>query len=172
MGVCRSLITGHGGEIRLVQLAAGDPAFQVELPCAAREKPSGPAQGNGRDAHSLTALVIEPSQAIQAQLRGLLADRGYRVVPVNSSDEGLDLAQRLRFDAIFCSVHAPGLNWVETAEQVTSRVGGFVLLSDSHDADLSADFAGECRFVLAKPVDEKQLDLVLEAIRRGSHAVK
>jgi CheY-like chemotaxis protein len=65
----------------------------------------------------LTALVIEPAEAIQTQLRGLLADRGYRVVPVNSSDEGLDLAQRLRFDAIFCSVHAPGLNWVETAEQ-------------------------------------------------------
>jgi len=169
LGVCRSLITGHGGEIRLVQQAAGDPAFQVELPCAAREKPSGPAPEDGRNgAHTLTALVIEPAEAIQTQLRGLLAARGYRVVPVNSSDEGLDLAQRLRFDAIFCSVHAPGLNWVETAEQVRTRVGGFVLLSDSYDADLSADFAGERRFVLAKPVDEKQLDRVLEAIGAGS----
>jgi signal transduction histidine kinase len=169
LGVCRSLITGHGGEIRLVQQAAGDPAFQVDLPCAAREKPSGAILENGRDgAHTLTALVIEPAEAIQTQLRGLLAGRGYRVVPVNSSDEGLDLAQRLRFDAIFCSVHAPGLNWVETAEQVKSRVGGFVLLSDSYNADLSADFAGERRFVLAQPVDEKQLDRVLEAIRVGS----
>jgi CheY-like chemotaxis protein len=98
-------------------------------------------------------------------LRDLLAVRGYRVVPVNSSDEGLDLAQRLRFDAIFCSVHAPGLNWVETAEQVKPRVGGFVLLSDSYNADLSADFAGDRRFVLAKPIDERQLDRVLEAIQ-------
>src|SRR5580700_7192835 len=129
LGVCRSLITGHGGEIRLVRQAAGDPAFQVELPCAPRERPSGLAPENARDgAHTWTALVIEPAEAIQTQLRGLLADRGYRVVPVNSSDEGLDLAQRLRFDAIFCSVHAPGLNWVETAEQVRSRVSGFVLL--------------------------------------------
>ena len=169
LGVCRSLITGHGGEIRLVQQAGGDPAFQVELPCAAREKPSGLAPDGGRDgAHTWTALVIEPAEAIQTQLRGLLADRGYRVVPVHNSDEGLDLAQRLRFDAIFCSVHAPGLNWVETAEQVRTRVGGFVLLSDSYDADLSADFAGERRFVLAKPVDEKQLDRVLDAIRAGA----
>jgi len=169
LGVCRSLITGHGGEIRMVQQAAGDPAFQVELPCAARERPSGPAPDNGRDgARPCTALVIEPVEAIQTQLRGLLADRGYRVVPVNSSDEGLDLAQRLRFDAIFCSVHAPGLNWVETAEQVKTRVSGFVLLSDSYNADLSADFAGDQRYVLAKPVDEKQLDRVLEAIRAGS----
>lgn len=169
LGVCRSLITGHGGEIRWVRQAAGDPAFQVELPCAAREKTGAPALENGRDSgHTLTALVIEPAEAIQTQLRALLAGRGYRVVPVNSSDEGLDLAQRLRFDAIFCSSHAPGLNWVETAEQVRSRVGGFVLLSDSYNADLSADFAGERRFVLAKPLDEKQLDRVLEAIQVGS----
>jgi GAF domain-containing protein/CheY-like chemotaxis protein len=169
LGVCRSLITGHGGGIRMVRQAAGDPAFQVELPCAPRERPSGPAPENGRDgAHTLTALVIEPAETVQTQLRALLAVRGYRVVPVNSSDEGLDLAQRLRFDAIFCSVHAPGLNWVETAEQVKTRVGGFVLLSDSYNADLSADFAGERRFVLAKPVDEKQLDGVLEAIRAGA----
>jgi GAF domain-containing protein len=169
LGVCRSLITGHGGEIRLVQHAAGDPVFQVELPCAARERSSGPAPESGREAaHTLTALVIEPAEAIQTQLRALLSVRGYRVVPVNSSDEGLDLAQRLRFDAIFCSVHAPGLNWVETAEHVRSRVDGFVLLSDSYNADLSADFAGERRFVLAKPVDEKELDRVLAAIQAPS----
>jgi signal transduction histidine kinase len=169
LGVCRSLITSHGGEIRLVQQAAVDPTFQVELPCAMREKPSDAARENGREAAGpLTALVIEPAEAMQTELQGLLALRGYRVVPVNSSDEGLDLAQRLRFDAIFCSVRAPGLNWVETAEQVSSRVSGFVLLSDSYDADLAADFAGDRRFVLAKPVDEKHLDRVLEAIRAGS----
>ncbi len=166
LGVCRSLITGHGGDIRLVQHAGGDPAFQVELPCSGRERTSGATSDNHRDTtHALTALVIEPTEAIQTQLRTLLAGRGFRVVPVASSDEGLDLAQRLRFDAVFCSVHAPGLNWVETAEQLKPRVGGFVLLSDSYDADLSADFAEERRFVLAKPLDEKQLDRVLEAIR-------
>jgi len=169
LGVCRSLITSHGGEIRLVQSAA-DPAFQVELPCAMREKSSDTARENGREAsRPLTALVIEPVQAEQAELQGLLELRGYRVVPVSSSDEGLDLAQRLRFDAIFCSVRAPGLNWVETAEQVRPRVGGFVLLSDSYDADLAADFAGEGRFVLAKPVDEKHLDRVLDAVFAGAH---
>jgi signal transduction histidine kinase len=168
LGVCRSLITSHGGEIRLVQQAASDPTFQVELPSADREKHSGLANENGRDGgQSLTALVIEPAEAIQEQLQALLAMRGYRVVPVGSSDEGLDLAQRLRFDAIFCSVHAPGLNWVETAEQVKSRAGAFVLLSDTYDADLSADFSGDRRFVLAKPLDEKHLDQVLEAMQTG-----
>src|SRR5262249_30211653 len=95
LAVCRSLVSGHGGEIRFVQQAGSDPAFHVELPSAVREKPGNPKAENGRNGmHPLTALVIEPVEATQTQLRGLLATRGYRVVPVNSSDEGLDLAQR------------------------------------------------------------------------------
>lgn len=167
LGVCRSIIAGHGGEMRLVQAAGAGPAFQIELPCAPREKPGGgEAPDNGRAAaRTLTALVIEPAEATQTQLGVLLAARGYRVVPVNSSDEGLDLAQRLRFDAVFCSVNAPGLNWVKTAEQLQTRVGGFVLLADTYNAELAADFEGRGRFVLARPVDEKQLDRVLQTIR-------
>jgi len=84
----------------------------------------------------------------------LLSSRGYRVVPVDNSDAGLDLSQRLRFDVAFCSLHAPGLNWVELSERMQSRVGAFVLLSDGYDAELTADFEGENLFVLPKPVQE------------------
>ena len=94
----------------------------------------------------------------------MLHGHGYRVVPVNNSDSGLDLAQRMRFDAAFCSVHAPGLNWVELSERMHGRVGGFILLSDGYDAELSADFEGEGRYVLAKPVQEKELERILQAI--------
>jgi CheY-like chemotaxis protein len=165
LSVCRSLITGHGGEFRLVQPAAGNPAFQVELPCTSRESAVTAVPENGRPrSYPLTALIIEPSEAVQTELRSMLASRGFRVVPVRSSDEGLDLAQRLRFDAVFCSSHAPGLNWVETAEQLKPRVSLFALLSDSYNAELVADFEGEGCFVLAKPLDEVQLDRILAAV--------
>jgi len=166
LGVCRSIVAGHGGDMRVVQTAAADPAFHIELPCAPREKPAAAAADNNRDgAHPLTALVIEPGEATQTRLRTLLTTRGYRVVPVTSSDEGLDLAQRMRFDAVFCSVDAPGLNWVETAEHLETRVGSFVLVADAYNAELAADCEDQGRFVLARPVDEKQLDQVLETIR-------
>jgi len=67
-----------------------------------------------------TALVIEPDDACQRQLLALLSARHYRVVPVTNSDAGLDLSQRMRFDAAFCSLHAPGLNWVELSERMQS----------------------------------------------------
>jgi hypothetical protein len=94
------------------------------------------------------------------------------VVPVTNSDAGLDLSQRMRFDAAFCSLHAPGLNWVELSERMQSRSGGFILLSDGYDSELSADFEGDGRYVLPKPVQEIDLDRVLTLIEpRGATVI-
>jgi hypothetical protein len=61
-------------------------------------------------------------------------------------------------------VHAPGLNWVELSEQLQSRVGVFILLSDRYDAELAADFEGDSRFVITKPVQEADLEHALESL--------
>jgi GAF domain-containing protein/CheY-like chemotaxis protein len=163
LGVTRSVIAGHGGEVRLIEKNNSDPRFEVELP-AYRERGAPAVAATREITRRMTALVIEPDDAVQRQLLGLLAGHGFRVVPVTNSDAGLDLANRMRFDAVFCSLHAPGLNWVELSELMRLRVGGFILLSDGYDAELSGDFEGEGRFVLAKPLQEKELDRVLQMI--------
>jgi GAF domain-containing protein len=164
LGVTRSVIAGHGGEVRLIEKSHADPRFEVELPLtAARERTSLAQTSSGASdlTRGMTALVIEPEEIAQRQLLGLLAARGHRVVPVGNADTGLELAQRIRIDAAFCSVHAPGLNWVELSERMQPRVGGFILLSDGYDAELSSDFEGYHRYVLAKPVQEAELERVL-----------
>jgi CheY-like chemotaxis protein len=171
LAVARSVVAGHGGEVRLVRNQGAAPQFEVDLPLAARElrpqpqtpTPAGTARAPARQ---LTALVIEPDDAIQRQLLALLASHGYRVVPVNNSDTGLELAQRLRFDLALCSVHSPGLNWVELSERLQARVGAFVLLSDGYDPELAADFEGDGRFVLPKPLQEVELERLLAATER------
>jgi CheY-like chemotaxis protein len=168
VGVARSVIAGHGGEVRLIESSQSDPQFEVELPTTSKERAgtgSGSWNALARDfSGRLTALVIEPDEAAQRQMLGLLAARGLRVVPVANADTGLELSQRLRFDAAFCSVHAPGLNWVELSERMQSRVGAFILLSDRYDAELSADFEGEGRFVLSKPLQDSELEQVLRTL--------
>jgi GAF domain-containing protein len=178
LGVTRSVIAGHGGEIRLIEKSAAEPRFEIELPAQVRERGASqfhapaapvPVRENGR---RMTALVIELEDTPHRQLLALLTARGYRVVPVDNSDAGLDLAQRLRFDAAFVSLHAPGLNWVELSERMQTRVGGFVLLSDGYDAELTADFEGEGRFVLAKPIQEADLDRIVRLIEpRGATVI-
>ena len=169
LGVTRSVIAGHGGEVRLIEKNNSDPRFEVELPASVKERAApAPGLGSGAPARDgsrrLTALVIETDDATQRQLLVLLSAKQYRVVPVTNSDTALDLAQRIRFDAVFCSLHAPGLNWVELSERMHMRVGGFILLADGYDAELSADFEGDGQFVLAKPVQEKELERVLQLI--------
>lgn len=167
LGVTRSVITGHGGEVRLIEKNNAEPCFEIELPVTARERAVSmvPAGAAARDSsRRMTALVIEPEEAAQRQLLGLLSARAFRVVPVDNADTGLELAQRIRFDVAFCSVRAPGLNWVELAERMQSRVDGFILLSDGYNAELSADFEGEGRFVVPKPVQESDLERVLRSL--------
>jgi CheY-like chemotaxis protein len=171
LGVTRSVIAGHGGEVRLIEKNNAEPRFEVELPASMKDR-TLPAMAAGNapareSSRRMTALVIEPEEAAQRQILALLTVRGYRVVPVTNSDTGLDLAQRMRFDAAFCSIHAPGLNWVELSERMQSRVGAFILLSDGYDVELSADFEGDGRFVLPKPVQEPELERVLRLADRG-----
>jgi hypothetical protein len=70
----------------------------------------------------------------------------------------------MRFDIAFCAVHAPGLNWVELSENLHSRVAAFVLISDRYDPELAADFEGRGRFVIPKPVQEPELERILELL--------
>jgi CheY-like chemotaxis protein len=167
LGVTRSVIAGHGGEARLVVKSGQDPCFEVEFPIAQERVTvaAGPAREHSR---RITAMVIEPEEAAQRQLSALLTAQGCRVIPLDNADAGLELVQRMRFDLAFCSVHAPGLNWVELSERMQARIGGFALLSDRYDAELSADFEGPNRFVLPKPVQEQDLERVLYAAERPS----
>jgi CheY-like chemotaxis protein len=173
LGVTRSVIAGHGGEVRLIEKSGLDPRFEVELPASTRDRSSVavPLPTTGGDAsRRWTALLIESDDAPQRQILALLSGRGYRVVPVSNADTGLELAHRMRFDVAFCSVHAPGLNWVELSERMQSRVGGFVLMSDGFDPELSADFEEGSRFVLPKPVQEIDLERVLRTVEASLSA--
>jgi signal transduction histidine kinase/CheY-like chemotaxis protein len=162
LGVCRSIIAGHSGEVRLLHAQGSEAKFEVELPWAGTEAPTAhPADGARNRARQRTAMLLEPDEPSQRQLLTMLSSRGYRVIPVSTPEIGLDLAHRLRFDIIFCSIRAPGLNWVDLAERFHSLVGAFVLTSDAYDPDLVISFERARRFVLNKPLDAVQLDRLL-----------
>ena len=59
------------------------------------------------------------------------------------------------------------LQAIEGVVRGLSRLPGrkaVVLVSDGFDAELAADFEGEGRFVLPRPLQERELDRVLEAL--------
>jgi signal transduction histidine kinase/ActR/RegA family two-component response regulator len=165
LGVCRGIIHGHGGEFRVVRVSPTQARFDIELPVIeTRQTSSGSAQDFQGSGRQLTVLVVEPDTKVQRHLVQLLGNRGDRVVPVSSAEEGADLAQRLHFDMAICAVRLPGLNWVEFFERVRHQVGGFVLLTDGFDHDLARAFQGTEGFVLSKPIDENEVQRICRAV--------
>jgi CheY-like chemotaxis protein len=174
LAVCRSIIEGHEGEIRLTRARELEWRFEIELPWSPRDVEMQSSARPARDSsRQLTALIMETDEHMVRQLSKLLGARAYRVVPVRSAEEGLDLAQRLPFDVAFCSARLPGPNWIELLDRMRTRVGAFVLLTDGFDPQSAANAREEGYFVLSKPLEENQLDRILdhlfdvEASRRG-----
>ncbi len=165
LGACRGIIQSHGGEFRAVRVSPVQARFDIELPVV-ETRTSGAAQGSAMPARSrhLNVLVVDPDAKVQRQLLQLLGDRGDRVVPVSSAEEGVDLVQRMRFDIALCAVRQPGLNWVEFFERVRYQVGGFVLLTDGFDTDLARAFQGSEGFVLSKPIDDAEVLRICAAV--------
>ena len=163
--VCRGFLQSHGGEIRYLRLNAARCQFQVELPVARDRNRAAPLRGSVRKSQrQMTILLVEPDAAVQRQLVDLLGSRGHRVVPIGSAEEGAEMAHRLRFDLVFCSVRLPGLNWVEFFERIRPLAGAFVLTTDGFDSNLSHAFHPGEGYVLPKPIQESEVERLLEAV--------
>jgi CheY-like chemotaxis protein len=165
LDVCRSIVAGHSGELR-ISSSGQESLFEIELPSIAPEqlpKPAAPAEA-APSSRRWTALLLEPEEFVERKLVEWLANRGYRVVPVRSSEVGLDLVQRMRFDVVLCSTHLAGLSWVEFFDRIRGRVGAFTLLAEAFSQDLSTHFRGEGRYVLQKPIEQNQFDRTLAAV--------
>jgi len=163
LGVCKGIVRAHGGEIRF--RGQGSMArFEVELPLAgkaAKETPTGSAAAKPRA--PLTILLVDPEAGSQRQLVAMLSGRGHRVVPV-PLEQAADLAQRLRFDAVFWALRASHGRSGEVQESVRALTGGFVALAEAYDTELARTLQAQGVFMLTLPVEEGELDRVLERI--------
>jgi signal transduction histidine kinase len=163
LGVCRGIIESHGGEFRVVRTSPAQARFDIELPVIEARQTGGGSELS-EAIRQLTVLVVEPDAKVQRQLVQMLGNRGDRVVPVASAEEGLDIVDRLRFDMVICAVRLPSLNWVAFCERVRLRVGGFVLLTDAFNSDVGRAFRNSEGYVLTKPVDETDLHRICRAV--------
>jgi signal transduction histidine kinase len=154
--VWRGIVQSHGGQIRL-RANSGTAGFEVDLPLI-----PGAAQARAAARYSavrlLTLMLVDADSAAQRQLVKLLAARGHRAVPV-PAEEAADLAQRLRFDGVFWAVRSGGSRWSDFQEHLRAYIPAFILVGDGYDADLTGG-----GFLLPRPIQESELDTILEAV--------
>jgi len=161
LAVCRGIIHGHGGEIRF-GTHAGMARFEIELPVTRSAEPASAPRARKR-AGSLTLMLVDPDQASQRQLLALLSARGYRAVPA-PAEEAPDLAQRLRFDAVFWAMRPSNGGSPDRQERVRAHAPCFVMLADAYDADFARNLEQQGGFLLVRPIKDAELDRVLGSI--------
>ena len=167
LGVARSIIQSHGGDLRFERPNPTTCRFNVELPRVDTGNPVSQHPGKS-SLQKLTMLVVEPDAATQRQVVASFGSRGHRVVPVKAPEEAQDLVQRVRFDVVICSSRLPGLNWITFYQHVQSHVDAFILLTEGFDASLAQAFSNGNGYFLTKPLQDIDLDRVLDSI--ASHA--
>ena len=161
LGVCRGIVHSHGGEMRFHD-RSGTARFEVELPLIQSDETR--VSGDSRkSAASLTLLLVDSDLGAQRQLLGSLSSRGHRIVPA-SAEEAADLAQRMRFDAVLWAIHPSGPRWSESQERIHAQVPFFVLVSDGYDAELARSLESNGGFLLARPIQDADLEWVLRQI--------
>jgi CheY-like chemotaxis protein len=121
----------------------------------------------------LTLLLVDSDAPGQRQLTKALSGGGHRVVPT-TVEEAADLCQRLRFDAVFWALRAGGpasaRHGMDFQERVRAHVPVFVLVSNAYDPDLARSIEGGGGFLIARPIQESQLNGVLKKIEALSHS--
>jgi signal transduction histidine kinase len=168
LAVCQSLIEGFGGTLRVENRAKRGFRIELSYPLAAdilrRKQPTAPRHtANGISTAAPTALVIDSDTSVQDVLLYMLSERGYRVIPVSSPEEGLDLCQQAHFDCVFCDARPSG-DGIEVYDRMRSRVSPFIFLAETTFAVENGDFPGKGCAILHKPIEAAELDHLLESV--------
>ena len=161
LGVCQGIIRSHGGEIRF-RWRTGIAKFEIEFPLAQEQAQPAPAAKPEKPARALTVMVVDPDPIAQRQLIAMLTARSHRAVPV-SPQEAADLAQRLRFDAVFWSIHSGASPWTEFYEIIRAQTSTFVLVGAGWDPELARRLEENQHFLLARPLQDLEIDRILNA---------
>jgi len=82
-------------------------------------------------------LVVDDEPRVCTSLEGLLGDEGYTVKSCHSGETGLDLLKEQSYDVILLDVMLPGIDGLETLEQIRKLDPSAKVLMMSGQADLS-----------------------------------
>jgi CheY-like chemotaxis protein len=169
-GVCRGILHGLGGDVRILRSGEMACRLEIELPPAFPVEAGMPAAG-GEDeedgsARTLTAMVLEPDPAEQRRLLSYWSGRGHRAIPISNVAEAVELLRRIRLEVVFCAVRIGGSNWVEFFDAVRDKVPVFILLADVVDPDALTLFPQNEGMVLRKPVEAGELNRLIERVQR------
>lgn len=154
LAAVRGLIKSHGGTW-VQEMRDGQARFEISLPLSSSLDAAFDLPARKGPTRTLTLLLAHPEPGALRALITALGERGHRAVPAETAGQALDLASRMRFDALLSSRSLPDLDWPALAASAQPHAGVVGLLCGP--SELPPPGIASLRV----PPDEAELDRVL-----------
>jgi two-component system NtrC family sensor kinase len=171
LSISQGIVREHGGRIMLATEEGRGSTFTVQLPLSTRPPAPTPDAGVGTSTKHLRVLVVDDEPHILHYMHATLEAWGHVPVVARNGREGLELADRERFDLIISDLRMPELGGREFYEELARRhpeLAARLVFStgDTVRGDTLAFLESLDRPYLHKPFSLAELRTLLAAVAR------
>ncbi len=110
-------------------------------------------------------LVIDDERAIRNSLKEILSDEGYAVETAENGEEGLQAADKEKYDVIFCDIKMPGMDGIEVLGKLVEAgiETPVVMISGHGDIDTAVECIKKGAFdFIQKPLDLNRILITIK----------
>ena len=110
-------------------------------------------------------LVIDDERAIRNSLKEILSDEGYVVETAENGEEGLQAADKEKYDVIFCDIKMPGMDGIEVLGKLVEAgiETPVVMISGHGDIDTAVECIKKGAFdFIQKPLDLNRILITIK----------
>jgi two-component system, NtrC family, sensor kinase len=171
LSISQGIVREHGGRIMLSTEEGRGSTFTVQLPLSTRPPAPTPDAGVGTSTKRLRVLVVDDEPHILHYMHATLEAWGHVPVVARNGREGLELADRERFDLIISDLRMPEIGGREFYEELARRhpeLAARLVFStgDTVRGDTLAFLEALDRPYLHKPFSLAELRTLLAAVAR------
>jgi two-component system NtrC family sensor kinase len=171
LSISQGIVREHGGRIMLATEEGRGSTFTVQLPLSTRLPTPTPDTGAGTPTKRLRVLVVDDEPHILHYMHATLEAWGHIPVVAHNGREGLELADRERFDLVISDLRMPELGGREFYEELARRhpaLAARLVFStgDTVRGDTLAFLESLDRPYLHKPFSLAELRNLLAAVAR------
>ena len=116
-------------------------------------------------------LIIDDERSIRNSLKEILVDEGYEVEVAENGAQGCQMADKEKYNVIFCDIKMPGMDGMEVLDKLTEMgiESAVVMISGHGDIDTAVECIKKGAFdFIQKPLD---LNRILITIKNATEKV-